>query len=205
VNSRVADLFNDPMDQVGQQLRLTIEALRERQEDEMVNNPGFGLLHSVDRHQRIQTRSGPPTPDDMDDLLCRRRSTRFFLAHPRAIAAFGRECSRRGVYPKPVEVEGRVVAAWRNTPILPCNKIPISDGRTSTILAMRTGEDDQGVVGLFQTGLPDEHEPGLNVRFMGIDEQTIVRYLVSTYYSVAVLVPDALGALDNVEIAHPGG
>jgi CRP-like cAMP-binding protein len=205
VNSRVADLFNDPMDQVGQQLRLTIEALRERQEDEMVNNPGFGLLHSVDRHQRIQTRSGPPTPDDMDDLLCRRRSTRFFLAHPRAIAAFGRECSRRGVYPKPVEVEGRVVAAWRNTPILPCNKIPISDGRTSTILAMRTGEDDQGVVGLFQTGLPDEHEPGLNVRFMGIDEQTIVRYLVSTYYSVAVLVPDALGALDNVEVAHPGG
>jgi CRP-like cAMP-binding protein len=204
LHSRVADLFNDPMDQVGEQLRLTIEALRERQEHEMVNNTEFGLLHNVDRRQRIQTRSGPPTPDDLDELLCRRRSTRMFLAHPRAIAAFGRECSRRGIYPRPAEVQGTAVMAWRNVPMLPCDKIPISDGRTSTILAMRTGEDDQGVVGLFQTGIPDEHEPSLNVRFMGVDERAIVRYLVSAYYSVAVLVPDALGALDNVEISHPG-
>jgi CRP-like cAMP-binding protein len=201
VHSRVADLFNDPMDQVGQQLRLTIEALRERQEHQMVNNAEFGLLHSVDRSQRIQTRSGPPTPDDLDELLCRRRSTRMFLAHPRAIAAFGRECSRRGIYPEPAEVDGTALAAWRDVPILPCDKIPIGPGGTTTILAMRTGEDDQGVVGLRQTGIPDEHEPSLNVRFMGIDERAIVRYLVSAYYSVAVLVPDALGALENVEIS----
>jgi CRP-like cAMP-binding protein len=203
-HTRVTDLFNEPMDQFDQQLRLTIEALRERQEHEMVNNPAFGLLPSVDRKQRISTRSGAPTPDDMDDLLCRRRSTRLFLAHPRAIAAFGRECSRRGIYPEPVEVEGATVAGWRDVPILPCDKLPISGAGTTTILAMRTGEDDQGVVGLHQTGLPDEHEPGLNVRFMGIDERAIARYLVSAYYSVAVLVPDALGALDNVEISQPG-
>ena len=64
VHSRVADLFNDPMNQVQQQLRLTIEALRERQEHEMINNPGFGLLHNADHSQQIQTHSGPPTPDD---------------------------------------------------------------------------------------------------------------------------------------------
>lgn len=203
VHTRVADLFDDPMDQVGQQLRLTVEALRERQEHEMVNNTGFGLLHNVDRSQRIHARWGPPTPDDLDDLLCRRRATRMFLAHPRAIAAFGRECSRRGIYPEPVEVEGTTVPAWRNVPMLPCNKIPISDG-ASTILALRTGEDDQGVVGLSPAGIPEEHEPGLNVRRMDIGEQAITRYLVSAYYSVAVLVPDALGALENVEVAHPG-
>ena len=60
---------------------------------------------------------------------------------------------------------------------------------------MRTGEDDQGVVGLHQTGIPDEYEPGLNVRFMGINEKAIISYLVSAYYSAAVLVPDALGIL----------
>ena len=205
VHSRVADLFNEPMNQVGEQLRLTIEALRERQEHEMVNNAEFGLLHNVDRHQRIQTRSGPPTPEDLDELLCRRRSTRMFLAHPRAIAAFGRECTRRGIYPEPASVEGTAVAAWRDVPILPCDKIPISRGGTSTILAMRTGEDKHGVVGLLQTGIPDEYEPSLNVRFMGIDERAIIRYLVSVHYSVAVLVPDALGALDNVETAPPAG
>ena len=89
-------------------------------------------------------------------------------------------------------------------PILPCNKIPITEENTSSILAMRTGEDNQGVIGLHQTGLPDEYEPSLSVRFMGIDEQAIISYLVSAYYSAAVLVPDALGVLENVEMGHFG-
>jgi Phage capsid-like protein len=67
---------------------------------------------------------------------------------------------------------------------------------------MRTGEKDEGVIGLHQTGIPDEYQPSLNVRFMGISEKGILSYLVSAYYSVAVLVPDALGILENVEIGH---
>jgi hypothetical protein len=139
----------------------------------------------------------------MDELLSRRRSTRMFLAHPRAIAAFGRECTKRGIYPAGAEVSGGTVPAWRGVPIFPCNKIPVSDEHTTSIIAMRTGEDDQGVVGLRQTGLPDELEPGLNVRFMGISDQAIMSYLVSTYFSAAVLVPDALGILEHVEVSRP--
>ena len=202
VHTRVADLYSQPMDQVEQQLRLTIEALRERQEDELINNREFGLLHNADLKQRIHTRTGPPTPDDMDELLSRRRKTQFFLAHPRTIAAFGRECTRRGLHPQPVTVEGKTATSWRGVPILPSDKIPISDTGTSSVLAMRTGADSQGVVGLHQTGIPDEYEPGLNVRFMGINEQAVLSYLVSTYYSAAVLVPDALGVLEHVEITR---
>ena len=100
VHSRVSDLFNDPMDQLEEQLRLTIDALRERQEHELINNRDFGLLHNADLTQRVHTRSGPPTPDDMDELLTLVwKDPAFFLAHPKAIAAFGRECSARGVYP----------------------------------------------------------------------------------------------------------
>lgn len=200
VHTRVADLYNDPMDQVAQQLRLTVAALRERQEHELVNNREFGLLHNADRSQRINTRSGPPTPDDLDDLLCRRRKTRFFLAHPRAIAAFGRECGSRGVEPGSVEVEGRAQVSWRGVPLLPCDKIPITSAGISSILAMRTGVEASGVVGLRPAQLPDEHEPGLNVRPMGIGQRGVVSYLVSAYHSVAVLIPDALGVLGNVEI-----
>jgi hypothetical protein len=202
VHTRVADLYNQPMNQVEQQLRLTIEALRERQEHELLNNPDFGLLHNADLKQRIYTRSGPPTPDDLDDLLSRRRKTRFCLAHPRTIAAFGRECTKRGIYPEPAEVEGRKVMAWRGVPMLPSDKIPISPTGTSSILAMRVGEQDQGVIGLHQTGIPDEYQPGLSVRFAGIDDKAVLSYLVSAYYSAAVLVPDALGVLEHVEIGH---
>ncbi|GAA1970587.1 family 2B encapsulin nanocompartment shell protein [Kitasatospora viridis] len=203
VHSRVADLYNEPMNQIEQQLKLTVEALRERQEHELINNPEFGLLQNAEYEQRIQTHSGAPTPDDMDELLSRRRGTKFFLAHPKAIAAFGRECSSRGLYPTPVQVEGQTVPGWRGVPLLSCNKIPIVDGHTTSILAMRLGEDKQGVIGLHQTGLPDEYQPGLSVRFMGINEKAVISYLVSAYYSAAILVPDAIGVLENVEIARP--
>ncbi|TWG07428.1 family 2B encapsulin nanocompartment shell protein [Saccharopolyspora dendranthemae] len=203
VHSRVADLYNQPMNQTEQQLRLTIEALRERQEHELINSRDFGLLHNADLRQRIPTRTGPPTPDDLDELLTLVwKEPGCFLAHPRAIAAFGRECSKRGLYPQSIDLGGHQVPAWRGVPMLPCDKLQVSDKRTSSMMLMRLGDQNQGVVGLHQTGLPDEYRPGLSVRFMGINEQAVVSYLVSAYYSAAVLVPDALGVLEHVEVGR---
>jgi CRP-like cAMP-binding protein len=201
VHTRVADLYNEPMNQTEQQLRLTIEALRERQEHELINNQEFGLLYNADFKQRIYTRNGPPTPDDLDELLATVwKEPGFFLAHPRTIAAFGRECNRLGVYPQSIDLGGHRVPAWRGIPIFPCNKIPITNARTSSILLLRTGVEKQGVIGLHQTGIPDEYQPSLSVRFMGISEKAILSYLVTAYYSAAVLVPDALGILEDIQI-----
>ncbi|MFE1439225.1 family 2B encapsulin nanocompartment shell protein [Streptomyces sp. NPDC058739] len=202
IHSRVADLYNQPMNQTEQQLRLTVEALKERQEHELVNNRQFGLLTNCEYDQRIQPHDGVPGPDDMDELLSRRRGTKLFLAHPRAIAAFGRELNKRGLVPETVDMGGNRIPTWRGVPIYPCNKIPVTEARTTSIIAMRTGEQDQGVIGLRQAGIPDEIEPSLSVRFMGINEQAIIKYLVTAYYSAAVLVPDALGVLENVEIGR---
>ncbi|MDR3079677.1 MAG: cyclic nucleotide-binding domain-containing protein [Streptomyces sp.] len=204
IHTRVADLYNQPMNQTEQQLRLTVEALKERQEHELVNNRDFGLLHNCEYDQRLQPHDGVPGPDDMDELLSRRRGSKLFLAHPRAIAAFGRECNKRGLVPESIDIGGNRIPTWRGVPIFPCNKIPVTDARTTSIICMRTGEDEQGVVGLRQAGLPDEIEPSLSVRFMGINEQAIIKYLVTAYYSAAVLVPDALGVLENVEIGRWG-
>ncbi len=201
INTRVADLYNEPMNQTEEQLRLTIEALRERQESEMVNNPDFGLLHNADLKQRIFTRSGPPTPDDLDELISIVwKEPSFFLAHPRTIAAFGRECNRLGLYPDPIPMGNSAIPSWRGIPIYPCNKIPVTKERTSSIMLMRVGATNQGVIGLHKTNIPDQYQPSLSVRFMGINEKAVISYLVSAYYSVAVLVPDALGILEDVEI-----
>ncbi|MFC6012026.1 family 2B encapsulin nanocompartment shell protein [Nocardia lasii] len=195
VHTRVSDLYNTPMNQLDQQLRLAVEALRERQESDLLNDPDYGLLHNVDPTQRLRSGTDRPTPDDLDRLLARRRKTRFFLAHPRTIAQFGHECNARGIYPATAEFEGKTVRTWRDVPLLPSDKIPISAAGSSTILAMRVGEADEGVVALRSTGLPDEYSPGVNVRLTGIDDQAIASYLVSAYHSAAVLVPDALGSL----------
>jgi len=206
VHSRISDLFNSPHDQVKEQLRLVVENLKERQEYELINNQDYGLLKSAAPAQRIPTRKGAPTPDDLDELLTKVwKEPAFFLAHPRAIAAFGRECTRRGVPPPTTTLFGSPFLTWRGVPLVPSDKLPISGnkgaGRTS-ILLLRTGEAKQGVVGLFQAALPGEVSPGLSVKFMGIDATTIASYLVSLYCSAAVLTDDALGVLENVEVDH---
>lgn len=208
VHTRVADVYNSSIDQVQAQLRLTTEALRERQEWEMLNHPEYGLLNSVVPNQRVRTRKGAPTPDDMDELLARVwKQPAFFLAHPRAIAAFGRECTRRGVPPQIVELFGSPFLTWRGVPLLPSDKLDLKGSATSApgttnILLMRVGEDRQGVVGLRPSKVPDEVEPGLSVRAMGVDRQAITSYLVTSYFSAAALVDDAIAVLQNVEVSN---
>ena len=203
VHTRVADLFNNPMNQTQEQVRLTLEALKELKEHELMNNPEFGLLHNAAFEQRIQTRDGAPTPDDLDALIAKVwKEPAVFLAHPRTIAAFGAECNRRGVYPQTIDMFDRRVTAWRGIPLLPVDKFPISEGNTSSILLMRTGQEKQGVVGLHSVGIPGEIEPGISVREMGINDQAITNLLVTTYFSCAVLVPDALGILENCELGR---
>lgn len=200
IHTRVSDLYSVPHDQIGEQLRLAIETIKERQESELLNNKEYGLLTNAAPGMRIKTRSGPPTPDDMDELIARVwKEPAFFLAHPLAIAAFGRECTRRGVPPATVTMFGSQFITWRGLPIFPCDKLGTDGGKTSIVL-MRTGESRQGVIGLYQPGLPGQQGMGLSVRFMGISRKAIASYLVSLYCSAVVMTEDALGVLDNVEI-----
>jgi len=37
---------------------------------------------------------------------------------------------------------------------------------------------------------------------MGSNEKAMISYLVSTYFSAAILVPDGLGVLEDVEFGH---
>ena len=209
-HTRVSDVYSSPYDQITEQLRLSIECVKERQESEIINNSDYGLLKNIADSQRIQTRSGYPTPDDMDELILKVwKEPSFFLAHPRAIAAFGRECTKRGVPPATVTLFGAQFLTWRGIPIVPTDKLFVdgqknpkdSSGKTN-ILLVRTGEKKQGVIGLYQADLPGEQSRGLSVRFMGIDKNGIGSYLLSLYCSAAILVDDAIAVLENVDVGN---
>lgn len=200
VHTRVSDLYSSPHDQIKEQLRLVIETIKEKQESELINNADYGLLANVADEQRISTLTGAPTPDDLDDLLTKVwKEPAFFLTHPLGIAAFGRECTRRGVPPPTVSLFGSQFLTWRGIPLIPSDKVPVNDGKTS-ILLLRVGDKRQGLVGLYQPGLPGEQGPGLSVRFMGINKQAIASYLISLYCSLAVHSDDALAVLEDVEV-----
>jgi encapsulin shell SprI-like protein len=204
VHTRVSDILSNPYDQVREQLRLLIESVKEKQESELLNNAEYGLLHNVADSQKLKTRTGAPTPDDLDELLTKVwKEPSLFVAHPKAIAAFGRECTRRGVPPPTVTLFGTPFLTWRGVPLIPSDKIAVrSKDHKSKILLVRIGEKKQGVIGLFQPGLPGEQSPGLSVRFKGIDERSLASYLVSLYCSAAVLTDDAVALLEDVDVGQ---
>jgi hypothetical protein len=212
VDTAVQDVFSSPYDQTKEQLHLAIESLRERQESQLINNDDYGLLKNVPDSQRITpgNKAGSPMPDDLDELLSKVwKEPAFFLAHPRAIAAFQRECTRRGVPPSTTSVFGGTFILWRGIPIIPTDKLfvdglknPKSKGGKTNILLVRTGEAKRGVVGLYQTGLQNEQGRGLSVRFRGVDNKGLASYLLSLYCSAAILSDDAIAVLEDVEVGN---
>ncbi|MBQ7649708.1 MAG: hypothetical protein IJS15_02050 [Victivallales bacterium] len=210
VNTAVQDVYSSPYDQAKEQLSLAIESLRERQESQIINNDDYGLLKNVADSQRIQTRNGAPTPDDLDELITKVwKEPSFFLAHPRAIAAFERECTRRGVPPVTANVNGGTFILWRGIPLIPSDKMlvdglknPKSQSGKTNILLIRTGEAKRGVIGLYQNGMQGEQSRGLSIRFRGIDDKGIASYLLSMYCSAAILADDAIAVLEDVEVGE---
>ncbi len=210
IDTAVADVYGSPYDQVKEQLDLAIDSLRERQESQLINNDDYGLLKNIADSQRIQTRNGAPTPDDLDELITKVwKEPSFFLAHPRAIAAFERECTKRGVPPVTVNIAGGTFITWRGIPIIPTDKLlvdglknPKSKSGKTNILLIRTGEAKRGVIGLFQRNLKNEQSRGLSVRFRGIDDKGVASYLLSLYCSAAILADDAIAVLEDVEVGE---
>ncbi|MGN0917673.1 MAG: family 2A encapsulin nanocompartment shell protein [Oxalobacter sp.] len=210
IDTRVSDVYSKPFNQIKEQLRLAIESVRERQEGQLINNGDYGLLNNIADSQKVQSRTGFPTPDDFDELISKVwKEPSFFLAHPRAIAAFGRECTRRGVPPPTTNLFGSNFLTWRGIPIVPTNKLfvdgvrdPKGKAGKTNILLIRTGEDKRGVIGLYQNNLPNEQGRGLSVKFRGINDKGVASYLLSVYCSAAILADDAIAVLEDVDVGN---
>ena len=72
---------------------------------------------------------------------------------------------------------------WRGVPLVPCDKLEMKSRYqsnqqlgTTSILLLRVGEADQGVVGLHQAGIPGEIMPSLSARLMGLDNLGVASY-----------------------------
>jgi len=210
VDTLVTDVYSSPFDQTEEQLKLAVESLRERQESQIINNDDYGLLKNIADSQRVRPIGEAPTPDDLDELITKVwKDPSFFLAHPRAIAAFERECTRRGVPPMTVNLHGGTFVTWRGIPLVPTDKLfvdglknPKSQAGKTNILLIRTGESKRGVVGLYQNNLPGGQPRGLAVRFRGINDSGVASYLLSLYCSAAILAADAIAVLEDVEVGE---
>ncbi len=102
------------------------------------------LISSVSfRPRRLERRR----PDDLDELLTKVwKEPAFFLTHPRAIARLWPGVHAPWRPPPTVSMFGSQFITWRGIPLVPSDKMPITDNKTK-ILLLRTGEKRQGVGG----------------------------------------------------------
>ncbi|MDQ3299702.1 MAG: hypothetical protein M3619_24245 [Myxococcota bacterium] len=205
MHTRIPDLYNSPHDQLREQIRLAIEAIKEEKESQFINSASFGMLSVAAEKMRIQGSGDPLSPNDLDDLLSLVwNRPALFVAHPRAIACFHRECNNRGLDVETVEMFGVPFSTWRGVPIIPSDKLPLKTNKKqqtlSSVLLMRFGQQEQGVIGLHQAGVGTEALPSFSVRLMGIDTNSVARYLITSYFSAAVLAPTALGVIHDVGV-----
>lgn len=167
-------------------LHRAIEAVEAWRTMDLLNNPRHGWLSRVPPTQVRFPLSGPPSPDDLDDLLARAGGApAFFLTHPLVIAAFERECARTGARPAPTVLFDARLITWRDTPLIPCDTVPLVDGK-GKVLLLCAGEG----------------HPAPPVRASGNQRRAIATYLISLHHSLAGRGPDALAVLEEVEIGR---
>lgn len=195
---RIADLQNSPYNQVDEQVRLGVENLKELQELHMITSPDIGLLGVTKNKISVD---GPPTPDDLDNLITLVwKDPTIFLLHPKTISKFGHECTKRGVCIGSTKIFGSIFTTWRGIPLIPCDKIPIIDNKTN-ILLLRIGEKTNGIIGLTQTVSDSEYGYNITKHCKGVTDNAMVEYLLTLYYSIAVLSDDAIGMCENVIVS----
>ncbi|MGP3924238.1 hypothetical protein [Streptomyces sp. 8N616] len=149
MHSRAADL-QQPHEPGGGAAAAGRQGAADRQEHELVSNRAFGPLRNADLKQRIHT-ARTAHPENLNELISRHRKP----SSCSPTQAPSR--SRPGVQSPNHPLAGRGLpgaarARLGGIPLLPCNKTPLTDGRTSSILAMRTGEADHGVRGAASDG-----------------------------------------------------
>lgn len=194
---RIADIQNSPYDQTDEQIRLGVENLKELQELHMITSPDIGLLSVAKNKINLD---GPPTPDDMDNLLSLIwKDPTIYLLHPKALAKFGHECTKRGVCIGSTKLFGSVFTTWRGIPLIPSDKIPIIDNKSS-IMLLRIGKKNNGIIGLTQKLSDNVHGHNITKHRKGITDNAMIEYLLTLYYSVSILNDDALGVLENVHV-----
>jgi len=154
VQTRISDLYRSPHDQIREQLRLMIEKVKERQENELVNNAEYGLLNNVASEYRVKTRKERPRRTTWTSSSPESGKSRAFPGPSACDRGVWTRMYRRGVPPPTVNLYGSQFLTWRGIPLVPSDKLAIK-GEKSNILLIRTGEKKQGVIGLFQ---PDFRE-----------------------------------------------
>jgi hypothetical protein len=152
VHTRVSDLYSSPHDQIKEQLRLTIETIKELQESRAHQQPGLRPARQRGRRaarlpadrRADARRPGRAADQGLEGAAFFHASARHRRLRPRMHAP--------GVPPPTVSLFGSQFITWRGIPLIPSDKVPVADGKTK-ILLLRVGDKRQGVVGLFQPGV----------------------------------------------------
>ena len=189
--------------QLDEQLEIVAKKMEDREEWEIINNKKYGLLNNISAAMSCDAQLKPLTPDNFDDLLSLVwNKPSFFLANPKAIAVFAKECTHNSIVLETVEMFGASFITWRGVPIIPSNNMVVNNNsgiQSTSILLMRIGEKEKGVVGLYKGNSNLYKTSNLTIEpIVDANEDIISKYKITRHFSVFILALDAIAVLRNV-------
>ncbi|WPY01012.1 Cyclic nucleotide-binding domain-containing protein [Candidatus Trichorickettsia mobilis] len=191
--------------QLDEQLEIAAKKMEDREEWEIINNKKYGLLNNISSAMSCDAQLKPLTPDNFDDLLSLVwNKPSFFLANPKAIAVFAKKCTHNSIVLETVEMFGSSFITWRGVPIIPSNNMVVNNNsgiQSASILLMRIGEKEKGVVGLYKGNSNLYKTSNLTIEpIADANEDIISKYKITRHFSVFILALDAIAVLRNVSL-----
>ena len=188
-----------------QRFKVTVEQIEERLEWELLNDKKHGLIPHISPSMKIKYNKKLSIFDNLDHMsTVLWNNPSFFIAHPKIIEYLELEANHASMQLTNIEINGNSFISWRNIAIIPSDKILFDQKKhTSDILLLRAGEDNDGVLGLYN----NDYNNKLGV--IGYDltelnpekEDTVKReYKVVKHFSQVKLLPDAVAILSSVRV-----
>lgn len=183
----IEDIFitNDDKTLTQQLLEIKIETLKQKAEWEIISNKEFGLLNNISKNMILPENKNLQLIDRLDDLISLIYKPSLILANPKDIIKIEHECTQHNILMEMIELRGIKFMSWRGIPILPSRTIQ------DNIIALRTGTEDYGVVGICKDISNDYKVPGLL-----IEQIENNKYSIKLFLSIAFLSNDSAAMLN---------
>ena len=193
IPSNILEIANSPNNQYNNQLDLSIQKIKEEQENFYINGSldNIGIFEFCKQNNKLIDSNNIISPDSLDDLMENVWiKPTFFLMHPKVLSIFCKICNNKAINLETIELFGHPFISWRGLPIITSDKIKINNNE-SYVFLLRTGESDNGVIKLYNANANE----GYFIRKNETDTLGLNYTRISLYTNIAIIDYDSICAI----------
>jgi len=189
IPSNILEIANSPNNQYTDQLDLSVQKIKEEQENFYINGQS-GIFEYCKQHNKLIYSNNHISPNSLDELMSHVWiKPTFFLMHPKALSTFSKICNKQSINLNTIDLFGHPFISWRGLPIITSDKIEVNN--ETYVYLIRSGESENGVIKLYN----DNSDNGFFIRKNETDNSGLNYTRISLYTNIAIIDTDSICAI----------